>query len=294
MNEQKTETLFTDGCAEAVPSCNYLTFTAEEDDASFTIVTKRRIIPDVQYSLDGGATWKTLKKNTPIVLKNKGDSAWLKGNNPEGFSKDIDKTFSFTVTGRIAASGSVMSLIDGKGETNVIPNDYCFAYLFCDCAGLTQAPELPATTLAMGCYYGMFIGCTSLISPPQLPATTLAERCYSYMFNECAGLTQAPKLPATTLAEFCYYHMFKKCTSLTQAPELPATKMAKECYYGMFYKCSSLKQAPQLPAPTLAVECYWGMFRECTGLVQFPMLPAVTLAMDCYKDMFEGCTGLNG
>ena len=115
MNEQKTDALFTDGRAEVVPSCNYLTFTAEEDDASFSIVTKIRTIPDVQYSLDGGTTWKTLKKNKPVVLKNKGDSAWLKGNNPEGFSKDVDKAFSFTATGRIAASGSVMSLIDGKG-----------------------------------------------------------------------------------------------------------------------------------------------------------------------------------
>ena len=249
MNDLKTETLFTEGHAEAVPSCNYLTFTAEEDNASFSAVNQTKKFPDVQYSLDGGETWNAMKKNTPVVLKNKGDCAWLKGYNPEGFSKDLKKaSTSFVLTGRIAASGSVMSLIDGKGEAKVIPNDFCFARLFLHCAGLTQAPELPATTLSMGCYegmfyecsslkqapelpattlamecyYGMFIGCTSLISPPQLPATTLAERCYSYMFNECTGLTQAPKLPATTLAEFCYYHMFKKCTSLTQAPELPA------------------------------------------------------------------------
>ena len=91
MNEQKTETLFTDGCAEAVPSCNFLTFTAEEDNASFSIENKTRIIPDVQYSLDKGATWNAMKRNTPIVLKNKGDSAWLKGYNPEGFSKDLKK-----------------------------------------------------------------------------------------------------------------------------------------------------------------------------------------------------------
>ena len=156
MNEQKTDALFTDGRAEVVPSCNYLTFTAEEDDASFSIENKTRIIPDVQYSLDKGATWNVLKKNTPIVLKNKGDCAWLKGYNPEGFSKDIKKAFtSFALTGRIAASGSVMSLIDGKGVAKVIPNDFCFARLFFHCVGLTQAPELPATTLSMGCYEGI-------------------------------------------------------------------------------------------------------------------------------------------
>ena len=269
MNDLKTDFLFTEGRAEAVPSCNYLTFTAEEDNASFSAVNQTKKFPDLQYSLDKGVTWNAMKKNTPIVLKNKGDCAWLKGDNPEGFSKDLKKkSTSFVLTGRIAASGSVMSLIDGKGEAKVIPNDFCFARLFLHCAGLTQAPELPATTLSMGCYEGMFY--------------------------ECSSLKQAPQLPATILAKECYCGMFVECTSLTQAPELPATTLAEECYYGMFYKCSSLKQAPQLPAPTLAVECYWGMFRECTGLVQIPTLPATTLAMDCYKEMFEGCTALDG
>ncbi len=150
MNDLKTDVLFTEGRAEAVPSCNYLTFTAEEDDASFSIVNQTRKLPDVQYSLDGGETWNAMKKNAPVVLKNKGDCAWLKGNNPEGFSKDLKKaSTSFVLTGRIAASGSVMSLIDGKGEAKVIPNDFCFARLFLHCAGLTQAPELPAFMSAL-------------------------------------------------------------------------------------------------------------------------------------------------
>ena len=34
--------------------------------------------------------------------------------------------------------------------------------MFYGCTGLTNAPVLPATTLADSCYNGMFSGCTSL------------------------------------------------------------------------------------------------------------------------------------
>ena len=38
----------------------------------------------------------------------------------------------------------------------------CYYYMFYGCTSLTQAPALPATTLANYCYRGMFFGCTSL------------------------------------------------------------------------------------------------------------------------------------
>ena len=59
---------------------------------------------------------------------------------------------------------------------------------------MTQAPELPATTLADYCYNSTFYGCTSLTQAPALPATTLASSCYYYMFNNCTSLTQAPAI----------------------------------------------------------------------------------------------------
>ena len=60
--------------------------------------------------------------------------------------------------------------------------------MFQGCSSLTQAPELPATTLTYGCYYGMFYGCKSLTTTPALPATTLAKYCYNDMFNNCKNL----------------------------------------------------------------------------------------------------------
>ena len=85
----------------------------------------------------------------------------------------------------------------------------------------------------------MFGGCTSLTQAPKLPAMTLADSCYSGMFGYCRSLTQAPELPATTLAKSCYAGMFLTCSSLAQAPKLPATNLADYCYSMMFTQCKS-------------------------------------------------------
>ena len=195
----------------------------------------------------------------------------------------------------IACIGNIETLLDyvtvEAGEHPTMANN-CYRYLFGFCTGLTQAPELPATTLTQACYASMFYGCTSLTQAPALPATTLAYGCYSDMFHGCTGLTQAPKLSATTIAEYCYAAMFAGCTSLTQAPELPATTMASYCYQSMFAGCTSLIQATELPATTLARSCYQSMFANCERLKQVPKLPATTLEVTCYSNMFDGCTSL--
>ena len=94
--------------------------------------------------------------------------------------------------------------------------------------------------MAERCYSNMFRGCSSLTQAPELPSTTLAAGCYSYMFRGCTSLTQAPELTATTLDYGCYQSMFQNCESLTQAPELPATTLADNCYSQMFNGCTEL------------------------------------------------------
>ncbi len=209
------------------------------------------------------------------------------------FSQSLNDYYKFTLTGSgtIAASGSIMSLLNQE-ESLTIPSSYCFCDLFNGCSYLTEAPELPATTLAENCYSFMFRNCTSLTTALELPATTLAENCYSFMFRNCTSLTTAPELPATTLAGGCYRNMFQDCTSLTTAPELPATTLAENCYSSMFSNCTSLTEAPELPATTLADYCYSGMFRGCTSLIAAPELPVTTLAGGCYRNMFQDCTSL--
>ena len=92
--------------------------------------------------------------------------------------------FYFRMSGKIEASGSIMSLINFSELT---PN--CFTNLFYDCSALTKAPDLPATELVEGCYSNMFKNCSELIKAPDLPATTLATYCYSFMFSGCSKLT---------------------------------------------------------------------------------------------------------
>ena len=194
----------------------------------------------------------------------------------EGFFKDS--------TGLKDASGLDLG--------DIAITSHCYDSMFRSCTSLTQAPALPATTLAEGCYRYMFYGCTSLTQAPALPATSLAKNCYDGIFWNCRSLTQAPALPATTLAENCYIRMFNNCSSLTQAPALPATALAKGCYDGMFFGCSSLTQAPALPATALADSCYNYMFYGCTNLTHAPALPATSLAQGCYTNMFSYCTNI--
>ena len=276
-------------------TANYLTFTADERGSSFGIVNIDND-PDIQYSINGGRTWRKLKEYDMIVLSNKGDKALLRGMNPEGFSKNNsswkDEYTKFVMKGYISASGSVMSLLDRKGVSTTIPSNYCFASLFSDCVSLTEAPELPATTLRYNCYSYMFNGCENLVKAPELPAMKLENECYKMMFTGCTRLKQAPALPATQLGSECYYMMFSHCTSLTQAPVLPATKLTENCYWCMFEDCTSLTEAPELPATTLAYMCYCGMFGKCTSLTSAPELPVTALESECYRAMFNGCTKL--
>ena len=44
--------------------------------------------------------------------------------------------------------------------------------MFYNCPNLTQAPALPATTLADSCYSGMFSSCTALIQAPTIKTYT--------------------------------------------------------------------------------------------------------------------------
>ena len=223
-----------------------LTFTAEEAGSTIKMV-KYDLAPNVyletSYTGEEGS-WSDFivctndengnsnNDGTVITLANVGDKVYFRAKQDnQQFAIDGNKYNKFVMTGKIAASGNINTLLKADGSVlDLTGRNYCYFYMFRDCSSLTQAPELPATTLANNCYDRMFDGCTSLTQAPELPATTLAYWCYNYMFSNCSSLTQAPELPATTLASYCYSGIFSACTSLTQAPELPATTLADRCY----------------------------------------------------------------
>ena len=272
--------------------------------------------PYISYSKDG-VNW--IEWDYTTIEVDAGDFIYFKGVNNRIGNSARDYSI-FTSTGKIAASGNIMSLLYGddyEGKLDLSGKDYCFLRIFNSlpitttpelpattlaedcyreifggCTLITTAPELPAIELIDYCYYGMFYKCTSLVNAPELPATKLAFMCYGSMFESCTSLVTAPALPSTTLADDCYHSMFSGCSKLVNAPALPATKLATICYYDMFYNCTSLTTAPALPATELANYCYNEMFKGCKRLNNAPELPATTLAISCYDSMFWGCTSL--
>ena len=271
----------------------------------------------LEYRTNTNQEWQPYAIGTEITLQN---GSWVEFRNTTGtFSTSASDYYKFTMTGRTQASGNVNSMLDWTQDDPPL-TQYCYFYMFQNCGSLTQAPELPSTTLANNCYSNMFTDCKSLATAPELPATTLANYCYSEMFKGCTSLKSVPQiLPATTLANYCYNSMFFGCTSLTQAPEisattvadycckwmffgctsltkaptiLPATKLVTSCYEYMFQRCNSLNQAPEIPAITVDRLCCRNMFDGCTSLTKAPELPATTLANDCYTYMFNGCSSL--
>ena len=200
---------------------------------------------DLQYSIDNGASWS---QYTSYLSINQGQTLYLKGNNPNGWSHSDSNYSCLSITGDVSIFGNVMGLLDNgampgeQGNITDIPCDYCFYDLFWNSTGITSVSGnfLPATTLTDYCYRNMFYQCSSLTTAPKLPATTLADSCYEFMFLNCTSLKSASKLPATSLTQRCYNAMFYKCSSLTTAPELPATTLAGSCYVYMFYGCRSL------------------------------------------------------
>ena len=257
---------------------SYLTFSSPN---SFTLATKENTKTwdgTLEYFASDG-TWTAWDGASSLSaeLNGSGYVIYLRGT---GNTVIADGSRWSLSGSNIACIGNIENLLDyatvESGEHPVMA-DSCYSNMFQNCTSLTQAPELPATTLASHCYNFMFAGCTSLTQAPELPATTLVDYCYNAMFSGCTSLTQAPELPATTLADYCYSGMFEICTSLTQAPELPATTLALGCYYGMFYRCTSLKLS------TTKTEEYTQEYR-------IPFSGDGTTAPDALTEMF-GSTG---
>ena len=202
---------------EPGPAGDWLCFTAEE--ANSTVRLDKSGFPaaiSLETSTDG-STWSdyswTDKTGDTLTLANIGDKVYMraKGENAT-IGNDTGKCYKFVMTGQIAASGNIQTLLKADGSRTDAPN--C-------------------------CYANMFSRCTSLTTAPSLPATTLGSQCYYHTFDYCTSLTQAPVISAMTLGNWSCIGMFEGCTSMRNAV-LPATTLVFGSYNYMFYNCSSL------------------------------------------------------
>lgn len=187
--------------------------------------------PNCEYSLNKGKNWTAMPTTSASAVEFSSTTPiWVRGNNLSGWSTSNSKYSGFVFQGSyVNGSGSVMSLLDGKGTAKIIPCNYCFNRLFYNTG-------------------------TYLITPPKLPATTLTEYCYNDMFRGCTRMTSIPKLPATTLAASSYAYMFYGCQSITSA-EFQATSMTTNSCIGMFYGCSALSEVHVHVVDTTASGC---------------------------------------
>ena len=280
---------------------------------------------ELQYSLDGGESWKTMtiaagkpeyydqsnnkheREIDPLVItgverillkaanESYGECSSIGLENPTDV---VERNLRIDVNTDCYIYGNLMSLVAGdQFATRIdLKEERTFEEMFFDNAKLKSHPDkklsLPATTLTNNCYRRMFMNCTSLTVAPDLPATELTKNCYSCMFSGCSALTATPALPATTLEEYCYYSMFRKCKALTSASVLPATTLAANCYQNMFQGCTALTKAPELMATFAANYSCDSMFEGCSALKTAPSRLAATVANHCYQSMFQECTSL--
>ena len=173
---------------------NAVCFTAEQ--ANSTVRLDKNGSPDaisLETSTDG-STWTdyswTSNTGDTLTLANVGDKVYMRAKTENTtIGSSTSNYYNFVMTGKIAASGSIQTLLKADGSR-------------------TDAPAY--------CYVSMFKNCTSLTTAPALPATTLASWCYGFMFQYCTSLTAAPILPATIIDEhYCYINMFYGSTSLS-------------------------------------------------------------------------------
>ena len=106
------------------PAVGYwgLCFTAEEPNAIIGMTKTGTINVHLEYSTDTN-TWNTFTPGTTTVtLANVGDKVWFKawslGNG--GTADSTSNYLSFSITNRVAASGNIMSLLNGKNAIDVI------------------------------------------------------------------------------------------------------------------------------------------------------------------------------
>ena len=146
-----------------------LTFTAEEAGSTIKMV-KSSLAPTVYLETSptgeegswsdfivctfNNDTYEANDDGTIITLTNIGDKVYFRAKQDnQQFANDTSEANQFVMTGKIAASGNINTLLKADGSVlDLTGRNYCYNRMFYGCSSLTQAPSLPATTLADYCY----------------------------------------------------------------------------------------------------------------------------------------------
>ena len=129
-----------------------LCFTARAANSTVSMA-KSGSAPTVslEYSTDGNTWSPFVVGTTTVTLANIGDRVWLRATSTNNAmaSWANDEYNYFVMTGQIAASGNINSLLNGPDPDAVTTAPvYAYVYLFKDCTALVDAIDLvlPSTT----------------------------------------------------------------------------------------------------------------------------------------------------
>ena len=168
------------GKAEEIPP--YVTFTADEWQTFQMTTNENYQINGLQYSVNGG-DWITLTEDSHVSFGGEDGDLRLRGKNPDGTatSSSLYSTIAFGIENvDVACTGDIRTLLDWEKYKTVDTSKARFCSLFKDCSVLTSAPELPATTLALICYYSMFSGCKKLSTVTMLAPSGQITSSYAF------------------------------------------------------------------------------------------------------------------
>ena len=137
-----------------------LTLTAVQAGSTVALnATGSPTVSGLQYRYGTSGAWSAYTCGTALTLASVEDAVQFQ-NTENALSTGSNDYVSFAFSGKIAASGNAMSMLNWRE----VCSDYCYRRMFYNCTGLTQAPELPATTLVSNCYSYMFSYCKELTS----------------------------------------------------------------------------------------------------------------------------------
>lgn len=199
----------------------YLRFTALEDNSSvaFGIGAGTPTERTLSYSKNGG-TWLDYTTDDIITID---EDEYIEFRRRGSVITQLNTTtasyYKFKMTGKIAVSGNIMSLLDASLKSSTM-NAYCFLSLFQDETSLITAEDLLLPAVTGGgygySYYRMFYRCSSMVKGlKEIPLINCKVRDMASMFQSCTSLTDSPYVKATSVGSAGMESMFMSCSKIT-------------------------------------------------------------------------------
>ena len=162
----------------------YVTFHANVGQ-TFKMTTKDYTISGLEYSVNDGE-WKKVVAGEEVSFGGLNGNLRLRGTNIYGTASSTSEYSTITFDPEsdvVYCDGDIRTLLNYKSYKTVDTKNARFCNLFKSCTLLASAPELPAETLADGCYSWMFSGCLRLSTVKMLALSdqiTSKLDCFKY------------------------------------------------------------------------------------------------------------------